>query len=611
MKKLTYISLFFISFVLLTSCHKDAILDKVPSNIISDANVWSSQNLIDAFLTEQYNLSVVVENECQSFIASWSEGSPVDGSWNIYTADQGAGPFVVNEVSDECQPGWNISYWPPFYKAGGLTVSGGLLEWWEYPYYIIRNLNEFIAKVPSSPVDTSWAHERIAEARFMRALHYFELVKRYGGVPLITKVQQLNDPKNELFPKRSSEQQIYDFVLSELDTVAAVLGTSPTYGRPCKWTALALQSRVALYAGSISQFGTVQLNGVLGIPSSLSSAYYQKAYNTAQAVINSGVYQLYNGNPNKVVNFKSLWLIKQNCEVIYAKQHNYIDALGGGGNSWGYDFCQRPKPHAWNLGMENCAYLELAQEFENTDGTSGQLDLNAIQQGLWSINDLFGKKDPRFWATLYTQETPWLGGQVDFHNGLIDPNGNLLTNSQAYNGIAAQGNQNIFGNFHTGFGCMKYLDSTIGIGSTWGGSGTDYIILRYGEVLLNFAEAAFELGKTNDALTAVNQIRNRAGIKLLTTIDRDHIRHERKVELAFEGHRYWDLRRWRTATSALSRNFSGLQYILDYNTRKYKIVVLNNIDGNLVPSFSSANYYLPITLSRTQINPNLVENPGY
>jgi hypothetical protein len=129
---------------------------------------------------------------------------------------------------------------------------------------------------------------------------------------------------------------------------------------------------------------------------------------------------------------------------------------------------------------------------------------------------------------------------------------------------------------------------------------------------LNYAEAANELGKTGDALNAINQVRERGGIALLASVDRDKIRHERKVELAFEGHRYWDVRRWRTAVVDLSKNNSGLRYILDFSTGKLKLKVNENIDGTVAPpTFLPKNYYLPITLSRSAQNSNLVENWGY
>ena len=158
---------------------------------------------------------------------------------------------------------------------------------------------------------------------------------------------------------------------------------------------------------------------------------------------------------------------------------------------------------------------------------------------------------------------------------------------------------------------IKYLDETHDNTGERATSSTDYILFRYGEVLLNYAEAAFELGKTTDALDAINKIRSRAGIAALSTVNREQIRHERKVELAFEGHRYWDLRRWRIAKDVIPVNRSGLRYILGYNTRKYQVKVLENYDGVTPPVFENRNYYFPITPSRISNNKNLVENPEY
>lgn len=605
--------IFLIGLCSLTSCLDD-ILNKKPLDIISDEVVWNDPVMINAYLTQQYMLTTVFTNEAVDYIESWAAGSPVDGKWEIHTSEHGYGPLIINNIADEGKGGWEISGNAGSYKAGKLNVNGGFLEWWEYPYYIIRNLNQFIERVPEAPIENEIKTLRVAEARFIRAFNYFSMVKRYGGVPLITKAAALNDPEEILYPKRNTEKELYDFVISEMDAIAEDLASTTDFGRPTKWTALALKCRAALYAGSIAQFGSMQLNDLLGIPQSQASDYYQKAFDAAQDIIASGAFQLYDLDSDKLLNFRNLFIKKRNREVIFAKQHSYIDALAGGGNTWGYDFCQRPKPHGWNLGMGNTPYLEMAEEFEYIDGKPGKLDRKAIQDGLWSMEELWGNKDPRFLATVYTMGTSWRGGTVDFHKGLIGGDGKLYENDgEGYEGVNALGDQNInAGNFGTGFGVMKYLDENVDIGSTWSNSGTDFIVFRYGEILLNYAEAAFELGKTGEALSAINQIRTRAGIAGKTAIDRQSIHHERKVELAFEGHRYWDLRRWREAEATLSQSFSGLRYILDFNTKKYKLIVLDNMDGvNSPPRFYKHNYYFPITLKRTGANVNLSENPGY
>ncbi|SDE41766.1 Starch-binding associating with outer membrane [Mucilaginibacter pineti] len=576
-----------------SSCQKN-VLDKVPLDIISDATVWNDPILIDAYLTQVYSQLSILTNETKG--NDWNTGE----SW--YT------PFEINQVSDEAKANRVADAYN--YKFGNLRIDGGLLEWWELSYKSIRELNIFLERMPASPIDEDLKKKRIAEARFLRAFNYFAMVKRYGGVPLITVAQKLDDDNATLYPKRNKEEEIYDFVLSEMDAVANDLPEKVAdndYGRPSKYAALALKCRAALYAGSIAQFSTVQLDGVVGIAAAKATEYYQAAYDAATLIMNGSGHALYKADADKVTNFRNIFLVKRNPEVIWAKAHNLSDK-DAGGNGWAYDFFQTPVPNAWGGGNADGVYLEMAEEFEHTDGSSGKLDRNAIQQGLWTTTDLWKDKDPRFFATLYTMNTPWKGGLIDWHMGILKPDGTIQTDG-SYNGRLAMGTQD----GTTGFGVMKYLDeakdNTQNIRGT---SQTDYIIFRYGEVLLNYAEAAFELGKTNDALNAVNQIRERGGIKLLTSIDRAKIHHERKVELAFEGQRYWDVRRWRTAVADLSVNGSGLRYVLEPTSNKYKLMVIEKIDGTVrVPAFFQRNYYLPITLGRTSNNPNLVENPGY
>ena len=200
MKKI--ICLFIVALVV-TSC--EDVLDKQPLDMITDAVVWNDPVLIDAFLTMQYNLTTVMVNESPTYVNDWGSPSPVDGKWDIYGSEHGGGFLTINQIADESKPVWDIYSNAPVNKAGGLTINGGFLEWWTYPYYIIRNLNQFIERVPNSPVDANLVKQRIAEARFLRAFNYFSMVKRYGGVPLITKEQNLNDPEEVLYPTRNPE----------------------------------------------------------------------------------------------------------------------------------------------------------------------------------------------------------------------------------------------------------------------------------------------------------------------------------------------------------------------------------------------------------------------
>jgi hypothetical protein len=610
MKKI--FNIFLVGALVLTACNDD-VLDKQPLDIISDNVVWTDPSLVDAYLTQAFAQTYVFTLETPEVgivagkgLANWDKG------------ETGAGWGTIQFMSDECgnDPGFSVGW---NQKKGGLDIKGGILEWWENGYKVIRICNELIEKMPTVERDASINNERIAEARFLRAFNYFALVKRYGAVPLITKAQMISDSNDELYPKRASEQAVYDFIIKETDEMLAdLLATAADYGRPDKSAALALKSRAALYAGSIAQFGTVQLSGLLGIDASKANDYYQKSLAASQAIMTGGQHSLYNQDADKVANFQNIFLVKNNAEAIFVKRHNNVSAVwtSADGNGWSWDFFQSPPTTGWTYGNMNKPYLEMAEEFEYIDGTPGKLDRSSIQQGLWIANELWADKDPRFFASMYTHGTPWNnpanedGDTVDWHKSLILPDGSVIING-SYNGVNARGHTS-YPAYGTGFGVLKYCDvKNDNLQDEWANSSTDFIVFRYGEIILNYAEAAFELGKTNEALNALNQIRTRAGIAALTSIDRAKIHHERKVELAFEGHRYWDVRRWRTAVTELTGDFSGLEYALDYDTRRLKFKVIEKMDGTPFPAFYSKNYYLPITIARTGQNSNLVENPGY
>lgn len=622
---------------LFSSC-KDDLLDKEPLDRFTDAVVWKDPALIDAFLLSQYAYTPVMINDATTVFSSWdgspSNRDPRSGNLRYWFGNsaQTFGPGLTIEISDEAK--YTSGAWANVLaeKTFGISAEGGVMEWWENAYYTIRNLNEFIQRVPSSPLSERNKSIRVAEARFLRAFCYFAMVKRYGGVPLLTTVPQLDSPESLLYPTRNTEQELWDFILKETKEITEILPpVQDDYGRANKWAALSLHSRAALFAGSIAKYGKLDANKLTGLPSNLSQSYFQMAYDASKTIIEDGPNKLYTADVRgndleaRVQNFKNIFLVKRNSEIIMAKQHGGKSFDPGGGTStWSWDICHAPRPSVWGQGNYQAPYLELIEAFDNIDGTSGALDRNYVQSKLWTMDELWKDKDPRFYASIWTNGTPWRDAvasnfgkdTINFHQGLITDDGTLLTTFTAsYKGMPAVGDQSYFhastGISNTGFGIMKYLDPTANNMVWLMESRSDYAIFRLGEIYLNFAEAAFELSKTGEALAKVNDIRNRAGVKELGSITMDKIRKERQVELAFENHRYWDLRRWRQAETKLSRSFSGVQYVLDYKTRKYKVLIHESIDGEHNPTFHEKNYYFPITVARRGQNTKLEENPGY
>jgi|TARA_B110000238_G_scaffold169756_1_gene186805 hypothetical protein len=594
MKKIHILLLSTVLFI--TSCTE--VLDKQPLDIISDASVWSDPALIDSYLLECYAEMVL------SWETQYNASGPGSGFYVWFPMN------YQLTIADEAGRGWT-----GVVKSKNIGPSGGKVEWWGYP--TIRRLNVFLEQLEPMDLPASYKSERLAEARYLRAHAYFNLVKRYGGVPLITRVQQLDDSEDELYPARNKESEIYDFIISELDDIKNDLVGSQA-GRATKWAAVALKSRAAMYAGSIATWGNVQLDGLVGIPAGNANQYWQASYNASKELIENGGFSLYNATPgDKTANFRNLFLDEGNSEVIFSE---IFDGLSGKGHT--YDMINVPKGyHVWNAGQASSVYLEMAESFDNIDGTTGVIDRTKIASGYkWTIDELFGNKDPRFGASIYTHGTSWLNGGavLDFHKTINTPSGNI--NAGSYKGVLAKSRMKKARN---PFGVLKYLDEVERSAvMERNHSDTDYIIFRLGEVLLNYAEAAIELGLVADATSAINQLRTRAGMPTFTSVDRDIVRKERKIELAFEGNRYWDLRRWRTAATELSKSPSALKIILegdsytkgayDVLSAKFSLQIVRNVDGKQGHYFdASRHYYLPISLKRTGANANLVENPGY
>ena len=250
----------------------------------------------------------------------------------------------------------------------------------------------------------------------------------------------------------------------------------------------------------------------------------------------------------------------------------------------------------------------MVDAYEFIDGASGS-SINYNQE--IDTKELYKNKDPRFHATILYNQTFWIDTPVETHYFTIKSNINTDKRDNSLSGRGKDVNNTAAGATQTGFCIKKYLTEERGISK--GKSDTDFIIYRLGEIYLNLAEAAFELGDTDrieEARIAVNEIRKRAGMPEHAFIDLKKIRHERRIELAFEGIRFWDLRRWRTAHTQLTGVFHRLKayYIKNRNTFGY---LIENCQGNVKRVFAEHHYYLPLQRKYVTENSNLIQNPKY
>lgn len=590
-------------------------LEKESFEVITPEQVWKDPKLINAVMVNLYD-RLQLEDFNYWYRDSWRLMNPTSMS------DEAQGSFQKDPLFDNA----NATY----------TYEDAMFEQkFSDRYILIRNCNDFIKQAEeATALSDSDKELLLAEARFLRAMHYFTLVKRYGGIPLID-VSQEYDPNNieALMVPRNEEIEIYDFIVNECKAAAEVLPVereSSAKYRVTRGAVLALCARAALYAGSIAKYGTVQLDGVVGIPASDASRFFQEAFDASKTVIELGAYTLYNKKPDdKSQNYCDMFLKGNgdNGEYIFQKQYN---VAGGKGHDWD----KRNAPFSFRAGGWGCGMaptLEMIEAYECTDGSVQPLQLTDANNVTLRYDDpyeLFEGRDPRLYASVYLPGSPIKGSVMEWKRGIIDfegarhvatsqPDGGnqVEINGVIYSTSGKDGGADAGDASKTGFYQKKFWDETL-TDMDMGKSETPWPVFRLAECYLNLAEAAIELGKTSEALDAVNTVRVRAGMPLFTSVDMEKVRHERRVELAFEGHRFWDMKRWRIAHLDVAQGglngFRGTALYPWYDIKDNKYIFERGYNSpKQVRIFLEKNYYTKIHTDDMNSNPKLVQNPGY
>lgn len=590
-------------------------LEKESFDTITPEQVWKDPKLIDAVMVNLYD-GLQIEAFNFWYRDAWRLMNPSSMS------DEAQGAFQKDPLFDN----GNATY----------TYEDALFEEkFSDRYKHIRNCNDFISQLQSATVLSDTDKQLLlAESRFLRAMHYFTLVKRFGGVPIISE-PQVYDPNDldALKVSRNKEMDVYDFIIKECQEAAQELPerreANAKY-RANKYTALALCSRAALYAGSIARYGTVKLDGIVGISASEANRFFQTSYDASKTIIDSGIYALYNKKPeNKAQNYCEIFLKGNgdNGEYIFQKQY---DVAAGKGHDWD----KRNAPFSYRGSGWGCGVtptLEMIEAYDCIDGSDGTLKLedeNGKPLRFDEPYDLFTNKDPRLFASVYLPGSPCQDTRIEWLRGVIvsdneryqatsqpDGNNTVEVNGVVYKTSGKDGGADAGDASKTGFYQKKFWDETL-TDMNMGKSETPWPIFRLGEIYLNLAEAAMELNKTTDALQAVNKIRERVGVALLISIDMEKVRKERRVELAFEGHRFWDMKRWRIAHLDASQGglngFRGSALYPWYDIRDGKYVFEK---GYNTPKqkriFLEKNYYTKINQEDIKSNTNIVQNPDY
>ncbi len=615
MKKTFNILMILSIIVMLFSCEsKDEFLNKQPLGDYSETAVWSDPALVQTFVNSMYRNAL---------------------GW----------PFAIERLSDYSDeshftPDWDVTN---FNKS--LMTSDGLLGWevdWATPHTLhfrwaplyanVRRANIFFSKINDVPGDQAVIDDLKGQAYFTRAWTYFYLTALYGGVPIITKAYTLTDEYN--VPRNTYEECI-NYVVGQIDSAAMYLSATdyPTDGHISRGAALAFKARVLLYAAS--DLHNPSKNGVvtsgysnpelLGYTGGDANARWTAAKNAAKAVMDLGQYSLYKDNPGPgdpiSDNFIELFTSKGTDEDILLQFFTPKTDENWDGYNPGL-YCGPNGYHNWG---NNTPLGDLVDDYEMKNGDAFDW------ANLTHKADPYANRDARFYATVLYEGVQWRTRPSDALE--IDPFSKIQV-GYVYNpagdmiraGLDTRsGPIEDWNGGKTGYYLRKYVDPTVD--PQYVKQDVPFKHLRYGEVLLNYAEACAELGEDPEARTYVNMIRNRAGQpNIAGTVAGDElkeaIRHERRIELAFEDHRFWDVRRWLIASDAYKQT-SAVD--VRYETTEASVPTYRKADGTTygTPVFSRKDtpgdsrawnnkcYFFPIMRDEMNKNNTLIQNPGY
>jgi hypothetical protein len=480
------------------------------------------------------------------------------------------------------------------FGSGANAVSNGSYQpsanssVWDNSYKQIRAINYLLQKAPESNLGTA-IDRWVGEALFFRAYNYWKLVKNFGGVPKIDKV--LDVTSKELYTPRSSQAEIIDFILSDLDSAANKLPTQSMLtpdelGRVTQGAALALRARVALYMGTWTKYHG-EGDGV---------KYIKIAIDAAEKIVASNEYALYSDQGANSYKYLFIQQGDDSKEVILAFRY-YANRIV---HNW-----TRELWFNYMVPTKNLADMYLA-----TDGLP--IDKSPLFKGYNTLTSEFQNRDPRMAMAFIVP-----GTTIFFEGGLLQPTYPGFSGSNAT---------------HTGYMIRKFLDETID--ATQFRGAYDFKEFRYGEVLLILAEAIYEQNgqiSDQDLDRTINLLRSRVNMPPLTNAFvianglnmLNEIRRERTVELAFEGFRRDDLRRWKTAETVLPESLRGVKFVGTEYQQKYPNLKIGtdiqvDNDGFIIAEpagsrqFLPKHYLDPIPLQQIQLsNGTLKQNDGW
>ena len=526
--------------------------------IFSSLMITSCDGILDSEPRDRYSDAVVWEDEqlINLFLNDIYKEIPSE-------FDRATDPLAT--ITDEAAnnrtftSGWDVN-------RGDITAdSHPFLGEWGSMYEAIRKCNVFLENIEDSPVEGDLRDRMIGEVYFLRSMFYLNLYNFFGRFPI---VEEALSPGEDLFVPRASEEESIQFMIDDLNEAASRLPlgySGDDVGRATEGAALAMKSRIHLYAEN-----------------------WQQAADAAQEVMDLGMYDLF-PDYGELFHPENEW----NEEVIFAKRYTNDPSARGQSHSWSW--ANTPPPIYTAGGIVNPTG-NLVDAYEFQDGT--KFDWENPDHA----EDPYSNRDPRFYDTVVYDGVEYLGETFD------------MRPDTEYNPSSRPS--------VTGYYLRKMMDPGYEFGSSIDSpesmSSNDFIVIRYAEVLLNYAEAQYEMGNIEEARNFVNKVRERnpsdPQMPPISSdeFDWDRYEKERRIELAFEGHRLWDINRWEKGPEFRGSDIYEVVVSEEEGEREYDLQVA--LEGGSDRYFDERMYLFPIPFEEIQKYPSdnpLEQNPGW
>ena len=613
-----------LSTVFILSCDKDALNTK-PLDKISSVATWADGALSEAFVFNVYSFLGYGGFEEQALAAYTDEAMFTHSGRNINTFTEGSE------------------------SPANVAWQSGTYEWGNM-YLAIRQANVGLENLPKATFTDAKLKEKLTgEVHFLRAYYYHQLLRYYGGVPLISKSYGLNE---DYTAPRNTYDECVKFIVSDLDNAIKLLDGKPTVaGRASKLAAMALKARVLLYAASDLHDGPTAkakssvLSGysnldLVAYASGDRTARWNAAKAAAKAVLDAGKgYKLDLTAPVSAEegknNYISIAMGGQSAvgdaaaatELILQRTHTALYTQEDNWPLGGIHYGINNGPNGYHNWAGNTPIQQLVDDYEMMDGT--KFDWNKAEHKAAP----FEKRDPRFYGTVLYDGAPWKPRPSDV--AALDPANQIQTGyypdgaGGKLNGIDTR--ESAIENWNgsrTHYYTRKFIDPNPALADNQSSAQViPWPFIRYTEMALSYAEAAAETGEEVEARNWINKIRFRAGMPAITdagTALKDRIRNERRIELAYEEHRYHDARRWMIASTTVGRGIKKINveaklkagatvrkpYRFDKTVYDY-IYTLEDDTSNETRKWNDKMYYRVLSRDEVQRNPKLVQNPGY